>query len=295
MTARYAFLRTRRWVGIAVLTVLVAAVCVMLGVWQFDRHEYRAEAIARVASNSTQEPVPLTELLTAPTTEVGDELEWRAVTVTGRYVGSPVALPQRGIEGRAADHALAVLAVDGAAPGETWLLAVDRGWYPTDAFADQADRLALPDGEIQLLLRLRPAEEPSDRDQAAGQVFRINPEQVLDAAGLGADDAGTLVTRGYAWVMSESPTTADPPTPLTIPSPNYRSNLSYALQWWTFALLAFVGFGVLARRERAALDRDAGRPAPPPRPRRRTDAEIEDAEIEAQTQTQAQANDTSSA
>lgn len=284
MTARYAFLRTRRWVGIAVLTVVVALVCGVLGTWQLGRHEYRAEAIARVAANSGQPPVPLADLLTSPTTEVGDDLEWRSVTTTGRYVGDPVALPQRGIEGRAADHALAVLAIDGldGAEGGAWLLVVDRGWYPIDAFGDTSDRLALPDGEIELVLRLRPAEEPSGRDAIPGQVFRIDPQQVLDAAAPGDEIGGTLVVSGYGWVVSESPTTDNPPTPLTVPSPNYRSNLSYALQWWSFALLAFVGFAVLARRERTALDRDEGIEAPPaPPPRRRSDADIEDAEIDA--------------
>lgn len=289
MSRDYTFLRTSRWIGIAVLTVAIAAVCITLGFWQFSRHEYRAEAIARVESNSTQPAVPLPELLTSTTTLVGDALEWRAVTVTGRYVGEPVVLPQRGIENQAADHALAVLAIEGP-DGEDWLLVVNRGWYPTDAFTDPSDRLQLPQGEIDLTLRLRPAEDPSDRNPVAGQVFVINPQQVLDAAGPDAAAAGTLVTDSYSWLVTESPTTADPPGPIPVPSPNYRSNLSYAMQWWTFALLAFIGYGVLARRERAALDREAGIEAPPPRPRRLSDADIEDAEIEA-----AQARDTSSA
>ncbi|GAB2594947.1 SURF1 family protein [Pseudactinotalea suaedae] len=291
MSRGYTFLRTRRWLGIAVLTVVIAAICVTLGFWQLSRHEYRAEAIARVETNSTQAPVPLTDLLPATTTEVGDDLEWRAVTVTGRYVGAPVVLPQRGVERGPADHALAVLAVEGP-EAEKWLLVVDRGSYPTDAFRDPADRLELPSGEIDLVLRLRPAEAASTRDPVSGQVFVIDPGQVLDAA---APDgvSGTLVSNSYAWVVSESPTTANPPTPIPVPSPNYRSNLSYAMQWWTFGLLAFVGFGVMARRERAALDREAGVPgAARRRRRRRTDADVEDAEIDAAQA--AQASDTSS-
>jgi cytochrome oxidase assembly protein ShyY1 len=289
MSQRYSFLRTPRWIGIAGLTVLIAAVCVTLGFWQLSRHEYRAEAIARVESNSTQPAEPLTELLTSATTVVGDDLEWRAVTVTGSYVGGPVALPQRGVEAGPADHALGVLAVTGP-DGEDWLLVVDRGSYPTDAFTDSTDRLELPEGEIDLVLRLRPAEEASGRDQIPGQVFRINPEQVVEAAG--GDLPGTLVTDSYAWVVTESPTTANPPTPIPVPSPNYRSNLSYAMQWWTFGLLAFIGYGVLARRERGALDREAGLPVAPPKSRKQTDADLEDAEIEAAQA--AQANDTSS-
>src|SRR5690606_23541464 len=105
---------------------------------------------------------------------------------------------------------------------------LDRGSYPTDAFVDPTDRLELPSGEIDLVLRLRPAEDPSPRDQVAGLAYTINPQQVLESATPGADIAGTLVTDSYAWVVSESPTTANPPTPIPVPSPNYRSNLSYA-------------------------------------------------------------------
>jgi len=291
MSGGYTFLRTRRWIGIAVLTVVIAAICVTLGFWQLSRHEYRAEAIARVEANSTQAPLPLADLLPATTTEVGDDLEWRPVTVTGRYVGAPVVLPQRGVERGPADHALAVLAVEGP-EGEQWLLVVDRGSYPTDAFTDPSDRLELPTGEVDLVLRLRPAEAASTRDPVPGQVFVINPGQVLEAAAPDGDAAGTLVSNSYAWVVSENPTTANPPTPIPVPSPNYRSNLSYAMQWWTFGLLAFVGYGVMARRERAALDREAGVPGAPQRRRRHSDADVEDAAIDAAQA--AQARDTSS-
>lgn len=289
---RYGFLASRRWLGIAALTVLVAAVCVVLGSWQLSRHEYRAQQIALVAANAEQAPVPITDLLASPTAALPADDEWRSVLVTGRYVGDPVGLPQRGIEDGAADHALGLLAVD-MPDGETWLLAVDRGWYPTDAFVDPTDRLELPAGDVSVVVRLRPAEPASDRTAIAGQVFRIAPSQVADAAAPGADLAGTLVTGAYGSLVSETPTTANPPTPLGIPEPNYRSNLSYAFQWWTFALLAFVGFGVMARRERSAMDRDAGVPAPPPRPRRRSDADAEDDEIDG-ARLAGQASDTSS-
>lgn len=160
-----------------------------------------------------------------------------------------------------------------------WLLVIDRGWYPTDAFTDPADRLALPAGTVELVVRLRPAEPASTRDQVPGQVFRVSPEQVLQAAAL--EGEGTLVAGAYGWLTDESPTTANPPDALPIPSPNYRSNLSYAFQWWTFGLLAFIGYAVLARRERHAFDDDAGTPAPSSRPRRRSDADEEDAAIDA--------------
>lgn len=279
MRQRYAFLWSRRWLGTAALTIVIAAVCVVLGSWQLQRHEYRAQTIEQVAANSTQPVVPITELLPAPAAPVTDAIEWRAVTVAGTYVGEPVVLPQRGVEGAAADHALAVLAVEGTVG--PWLLVVNRGWFPTDAFNDSTARLELPAGRVELELRLRPGEPASDRNAVPGQVFRIDPEQVLQAADPSGNLEGSLVTGGYGFLATEDPSTAQPPTPIPVPAPNYRSNLSYALQWWSFALMAFIGFGVMARRERATMDAEAGIVRTPVRPRRRSDADIEDAAIDA--------------
>ncbi|MFV0427677.1 MAG: SURF1 family protein [Beutenbergiaceae bacterium] len=276
--SRYAFLWSRRWLGTAALAIVVAAVCVVLGSWQLQRHEYRAETIERVAANSTEPAVPLSDLIPDPSTPVTDATEWRAVRVSGRYLPTPVLLPQRGVEGAAADHALALFEVAGTQG--PWLLVVDRGWFPTDAFTDPGNLLAPPGGQVELELRLRPAEPASDRNPVAGQVFRINPEQVLQAAEPGRDSS-TLVTGGYAFLVSENPSTQAAPTPIPIPAPNYRSNLSYALQWWSFALMAFIGFAVMARRERHALDVEAGIARTPRVRRRLSDADIEDAAIDA--------------
>lgn len=273
----YRFLTSPRWLGLAGAAVIVVIACGLLGHWQLTRHEARAAAIATVEANAEQEAVPLHELVDSTATVIGHDLEWRSVTVTGRYVGAPVVLPQRGIEGVAADHALGVLAIDG--PTGTWLLVIDRGWYPTDAFADQSDRLDLPAGTVETVLRLRPAEEASTRSLPAGQVYRVAPEQVVAEAGVDAGSAA-VVDGAYFWLTSEDPTTATAPTPLAVPAPNYRSNLSYAFQWWSLGVVTIIGFAVLARRERSA-DR-VGPPAPTPPHRPRSDAEIEDAEIEAQ-------------
>lgn len=284
---RYGFLTSARWVRMAALTVVVAIACVLLGTWQLERHAERSAEIALVERNGGIAPVPMTDLLPTPDATFDGDLGWRAVEVTGRYLGMPVGLPQRGIEGAAADHALGVLAA--TVDGRTWLITVDRGWYPTDAFADPSARLQLPGEEVTVVLRMRPAEPASERGIRDGQVFRIAPEQVAEAAF--EDDArpdGTLVTGAYGSLESETPTTSDPPTPLGVEAPSYRSNLSYAMQWWAFALLALVAYVVLARREGTTA---AGGETPgevptesrqPGRRRRASDAEIEDALLDAE-------------
>ncbi len=325
MRGRYAFLRSRRWLGIAALALTISLACVLLGRWQLSRYEHKADQAALVTANYDAPPAALTELLPTPQTPLAHADTWRPVQLHGQYLTPSLILPQRPIEGAAADHVVAVFAAD--TDEGTWLLVVDRGWYPTNAFADNTAQADLPTGEVTLTARLRAAEPASDRDLGPGLLHRLHPEQVLTrlqaispqpGAAAGVDLAqAELVTGAYGTLAAEDPTVATPPTPLPRPSTDLGNHLSYTFQWWVFGIGAWVGYVVLARREAeaqetaAALAARAGadpgppsapgpaRPAQVARPRRRftfaDDAE-EDALIDAQLgeQQAAQARDTSS-
>lgn len=264
--SRYRFLLTRRWLTIALVTVLVAVVCVLLGRWQFDRHESRAAANDLVTTNFDAAPVPLDSLVAAGGT-VPRDLGWRPVELSGRFVGEPVTLRNRPVEG---SDSVRVLAVMEMSTGE--YVVVDRGWLPSSGTTPPP----APDGVASLEARLRPAEPADSRTAPEGQVFRIHPESVLAAAGVTPDgSAGTdgAVLDGYVIAAAAAEPLQAFPRPATEPGPH----LSYAFQWWVFAGGALVGFGILARREAAEL---AGRPLPARR--RSADAEIEDAIVDAQ-------------
>ncbi|WP_147917707.1 SURF1 family protein [Ruania zhangjianzhongii] len=315
MRNRYAFLRSTRWLGIAALVLAVSVTCVLLGRWQLSRYETKADQADLVTTNYDAAPVPATELLPGPEAALVHQDTWRTVQLDGEYLSPGLLLPQRPIEGSAADHVIGVFAAD-TAQG-TWLFVVDRGWYPTDSFTDHSAQAELPEGEVSLTVRLRAAEPASDRDLGPGRLHALHPEQVLaelaslSGAGTDLEDAA-LVTGAYGTLATEVPSTAEPPAPLPRPSTDLGNHLSYAFQWWVFAIGAWVGFVVLARREAAGLgaaqpgagDSDAttgSRPASATGPRRRRsfadDAE-EDALIDAQLGGQhaqsLQARDTSS-
>lgn len=268
MRRSYAFLRSRRWVGIVALALIVTLTCTLLGRWQYHRYQGKAHQMDLVAANYDAAPAPLTDELDPPF-EPG--LEWLPVELTGTFVGETVVLPQRGVRGSAGDHLLGVLALSG---GDR-LVVVDRGWYPVDEFDDPTvDQPPPPTGEVTVTGRLRPAEAPSDRGIRDDQVFVINPGQVLAAAGLSAEQ-GALASTGYLQGMP-GPAQAGLQS-FPAPAEDLGPHLSYAFQWWVFALGALVGLVILARREAAM---EAGE-APPPR-RRARDAVEEDALIDAQ-------------
>lgn len=265
---RYHFLLTRRWLTILLVAILVAAVCVMLGRWQWNRHESRAAANNLVTTNYDAPPVALDTLVEVPGSVPAGTV-WLPVEVTGQFVGEQLTLRNRPVEGSDSTRVLAVLEVttdDGGA-----LVVVDRGWLAGESTVAPA----YPQGQVPVTGRLRQAEPVDTRSAPAGQVFRIDPATVLAAADVQAD---LPVLDGYllAEVPPASATGAELqqfPRPATDPG----SHLSYAFQWWVFAAGALVGTGILARREAADL---AGSPAPAKR--RSTDADAEDAIVDAQ-------------
>lgn len=229
-----------RAVSVVAVALVVAAGCVLAGVWQWTRHEDRSAAVELVAANYDAAPATLADV-------VGDGLQpaevWRPVTVRGAYVGAAV-LRNRPVSGTPAAHALGVLEIaDG--PWRGRLLVVDRGWFP--AARASAGR-PTPDGTLDVVVRLRAAEPPAGRDAPTGQVQAIAVDQVLGAAGL---EGGDAVADAYGVLATEDGLVPDDVLPLPRPDADLGPHLSYAFQWWVFALGALVGAVVLLRREAA--------------------------------------------
>lgn len=293
----------RHAVRVLLVALLVSVGCVGAGLWQWSRHEVRGAAIALVERNHGAEPVDVGELL-APGRPLAADDVWRPVTVRGTYLPSAVLLRNRPVEGRPGFHVLAPLLVT-EGPLRGGVLVVDRGWVPLGEDGGTVDAPSLPAGEVDVVVHLRSAEAPSPRDAPAGQVQAIAPDQVR-AAATAAGDVGEgwpadATLAAYGALVSEDGARPAGLGALPEPSRDPGSHLSYAFQWWVFALGA-LGTGVVlvvrGVRERAAEAADDGTaasaagtgPAPgggdAPRPgrarRRPTAEEEEDALLDAQ-------------
>jgi cytochrome oxidase assembly protein ShyY1 len=248
----------RRAVGLVVVGVVVATVCVFLGRWQWHRHEWRDAQIAIAEANYDADPVPLEQVVDDPADALPDDAQWRPVSVTGHYLDTTVLLRNRPVDGNPAYHVVVPFVVAGSGD----VLVVDRGWVPTGADASETVEVpAAPAGEVDLVVRLRTAERVSGRPPTDGWVHAVAPDQVMTAAG---DEAapgtdGALYTGLYGQRVSEDPAPAEVPGALPPPDLDPGSHLSYAFQWWVFALGALVGLSWLARRE--IVEERAGSPA----------------------------------
>lgn len=247
----------RRAVGIVCVGLVLATACVLLGRWQWNRHVWRDAAIAVVTTNYAADAVPLDDVLASTDETLGTADEWRTVEVVGRYdADATVLLRNRPVDGHPAYHVLVPFVVSDASAGTAadptgtgGVLVVDRGWVPTGEDASAAvDVPAPPAGTVTLTARLRLDERETTRTAPPGQVQAVASAQVLAAGGL---DAVPYVA--YAQRLAEDPAPAEVPGTLPPPSTDPGSHLSYAFQWWAFALLILGGSVFVARREAALV------------------------------------------
>jgi surfeit locus 1 family protein len=224
---------------LALALLVLAAVCVRLGVWQMSRwQEKRALEGARRAMLAAP-PLDLDDPLAAPIAHVAG----RVVRVRGAWDTTRIVL----LTGRTHD----------GVPGIEWVrplrvpggeLMVVRGWSPAEDGVHPRSADRVEDGVVTL----RGIAEPMRR--GAGD-FAPAPlagtPGTFTARWLDADSLAHVMSLPLAgWSLRVLPGDAAPAGPIPlIPVPiDARVHLSYAIQWFVFALAALFAAGVVLRR-----------------------------------------------
>lgn len=239
------FLLSRQWAGYLALTILFAVVCSGLGTWQLARRAEAQTEISRIDNNFDAEAVPVADAL--PELDSFDESQkWLPVELTGRYLlDEELLVRNRSYNINPGFEVLTPLLLD---TGEVFI--VDRGWVPTGDNQDSPDSVPpAPEGDVTVVARLKQGEPVLAGRSASGQqVATINLPAIAER--LGAD----TYTGAYGLMKSESPSTAERPLPVLRPARDEGPHLSYAFQWFVFALMAFIGLGWAARQEFRAVN-----------------------------------------
>ena len=242
---------TTSGVAATIGVLIVAAVCVRLGVWQLDRLEQRRDRNAALA-----------ERLDAPPLTVGEAIADTAGLMyrRGRADGSfdderSIVLPGRSFQGLPGVHVLTPLRLgDGGSA-----LLVNRGWLPAaDAATIDFDAIRTrSDTAVEGLLLAFPGRGQSlappatvGRDSAFRRVWFAIDEEVLRAQ----------FPYPLHDVMLQLLPRADgvrAPRPLPPPSLDQGPHLGYAFQWFSFAAIAILGWlALVLKRERGTRGRD---------------------------------------
>ncbi|RCV53683.1 hypothetical protein DEF23_10815 [Marinitenerispora sediminis] len=235
------------------LVLVVVPSFVWLGFWQYGRWEDKAAAAALQEANIEADPVPIGELASVGT-DVPRADRWRTVTATGRYdTAHELLVRNRGGSAGVGFHVLTPLVTDDGAA-----VLVNRGWVGLPPTArEQPDVPPPPEGRITVTGRLQYSETPENtgiRDRDGLPERQIMIIEVADiAAGLPYPVYG-----GFVELAGQDPAADPAPEPVPVPDTNMGMNLSYAVQWWVFAVIAVGGWFFLVRREVRDAAAEAG-------------------------------------
>jgi cytochrome oxidase assembly protein ShyY1 len=245
----YRFLREPRWLALGFLVLVIVPSFVLLSRWQLSRLDQRRHANAVITANANSPAAPVADVMRAGTdpTAIGDDQTWRQVSATGHYdAAGQVLVRKRPLEGR---NGLWVATPFVTADGT--VLVVNRGWVEAQGGAGAVvDVPPPPTGTVTVVGRVQPSEQaplPQPTDLPQGQVTDLDVRLVA---------GGAPSYPGYVDLVTSTPPQADGLTAIPLPDLSDGPHLSYALQWILFAVVAIVGFVLLARRERETADAD---------------------------------------
>lgn len=228
-----------KWLLTTLLVFIGTAVCIRLGIWQLDRLEGRRAFNAQVESMRAAERLDLN--LSTPADIV--TMEWRAVTVSGEYdFENQVALRNQYYGNQYGYHLITPLRYNGT------VVLVNRGWIPADADWREFDEpgLVTVRGQVRLGQGKPAFGGVADALPADGSPLKVWNN--LDVEMMSAQFPYPILEVFVQPDVDED--NAVPPIPY---QPEIEltegSHFGYALQWFTFATILFVGYPFYLRKQ----------------------------------------------
>ncbi len=202
-----------------VVGLVVGAVCARLGVWQLDRLDQRRTFNRDVEERLAMEPIVLGE------GAVSEDLEHRLVTARGRFDFARQTLEMaRSHRGAPGAFVLTPLMTDSGP-----IVLVNRGWtYAADGRSVDLAALSEPETTTVSGVLLRPR-----RDGLGVSPSEVMTEGVVIPFLLRRTEPPNSIPAGLV--------------PLDLPAASEGPHLSYAVQWFSFGLIAIVGSIILVR------------------------------------------------
>ena len=233
-----------KWLVTTLLVFAGTAVCIRLGVWQLDRLDQRR------AFNQQVESMRAADLLdlNAATPEDIASMEWRAVTVTGEYdFENQVALRNQYNESVYGFHLITPLQYNGG------VVLVNRGWIPAESDSAPQDWRAFDEaGEVTVTGQIRLGQGKPAFGGVADALpmdgTRLDIWNNLDVENMSAQMPYPIL--GIFIQPNAQAEDTSPPIPYQpIIELTEGSHFGYALQWFTFAAILFLGYPFYLRKQ----------------------------------------------
>ena len=234
----------RKWLLATLLVLAGTALCIRLGIWQLDRLQQRRAFNAEYESARAAPPLDLNQEQPADL----PSMEWRAAKVTGAYdFANQVALRNQYYDNQYGYHLLTPLRFDGMA------IIVDRGWIPADGNSKPEDwRKYDESGTVNVSGQIRLGQTKpafggvADQLPKSGEKLQLwNNADIVHVA----DQIPYPILPVYIQPAAD-PSDTQPPIPFQ-PQVEITEgpHMGYALQWFTFATILFVGYPFYLRKQ----------------------------------------------
>ena len=237
----YGFLFRPKWLLFHAVVVVGIVVMVLAGYWQLQRLDERKDFNQRVIERSQSEPFELRSVLERldDGSLSADAAEWLPVTIDGTYLPDQVLDFNNSQRGRAGDNVLtAMITTD----GDTVI--VNRGFIPLGIDvppAPQTEVVGL--GYVRLSeVRDRGGLTDADDGEPLSEIRRI------DLPRLSQQFPGDVAPIYVQLIAAEPAIALGDPEPVLLPELSSGPHLSYAIQWFVFALCVAIGWVLAVRR-----------------------------------------------
>lgn len=245
----YAFAKKPKWlVGHALFLVLLV-IFVAAGFWQLSRHDTRSDRNHAVQQRSSEPVIDLS--VASPLPEDAETIEFRLARVTGSFDTGTIVVRGKSLNGNPGCHLLGTFVVEGA----DMAVITNRGWLPL--FTCESDDLeALSDLSAQTIEgRIRTT-------QTRGRFGAVDPADgvltTMARVDLDRIQEQTELQLLPFYLEQTAPVISDRLAPQRLPEPatDAGPHLGYAVQWFSFAVVALVGYPMVLRKQAKSRDTD---------------------------------------
>ncbi len=228
--------RFKPTLGMTLATLIVMALCIRLGFWQYSKAQSKTLAQQQIDQGMQQAPVKLPSMI-----DNKDEWRYKRVSFKGEYKPEyQIILDNRVHNGKAGYHVITPVKI----AGDSHYVLVNRGWIIATPDR-QLPTISTPEGEIEFV---------GDIEFPLDKVFTLEAEIPKDAIWqplwqhMDIKRYQSMVAFDVKpYIVRLSPTSSSGGYVRDWPVPKSRIlvHLGYAYQWFGFALTLFVIYIVL--------------------------------------------------
>lgn len=231
--------RSRRVAAVLAVAVVVAATCVGLGLWQLRRLDERRALNAEILDRRSARPITIEGASGSAVAE-----PYRPAAAQGTYdVEHEVLVYGRSLDGEAGSHVVTPLLLSRGGA-----ILVVRGWVPFAMQSAPVPEAAPPANQVDVKGFLAPDEGDGTVPPDADGIVRL-----LDVRGIASSLPYDVFPLPLQLAEQTPPQPGSLPIPVPVPELSEGPHLSYAIQWFSFAVVALVGGAILVRRDRRAV------------------------------------------